>query len=101
MADDAGRIVALDPTSGPLARRDDREFKDRPESLDGQVIGLVANGLGRGEPFMDALYDELTQLAGLNGAVRVLKSSVSVPPEPADWSRLTSEATVAVTGFGG
>ena len=33
--------------------------------------------------------------------VPVVKGSVSVPPDPGDWSRLTSEASVAITGFGG
>ena len=65
------------------------------------VIGLVANGLGRGEVLLDRLYDRLSEDAEMNGAVRVLKPSVSVAPEPGDWARLTSEATVAITGFGG
>ncbi|MBW2271308.1 MAG: hypothetical protein JRH16_22380 [Deltaproteobacteria bacterium] len=96
-----GRLVALDPTSGPLERRDDRTFRSHPASLDGQVIALVANGLGQGEPFLAALYQELEGQVELAGAVRVLKTSVSVPPEPADWARITSEASVAITGFGG
>ena len=37
----------------------------------------------------------------LGKPIRVRKGSVSVPPEPDDWHRLTTEATVAVTGFGG
>ncbi len=94
-------LIGLDPTSGPLTRTDDRKLKPRPASLDGQVIALVANGLGRGEEMLDALYEQLAQHAELSGAVRVLKPSVSVPPEPADWARITSEATVAITGFGG
>lgn len=93
--------IGLDPTSGPLERREARQMRPRPRALDGHVIGLVANGLGRGELLLDALYGELAADSALNGAVRVLKSSVSVPPEPADWARLTSEATVAITGFGG
>lgn len=93
--------IGLDPTSGPLERRDSRKLRERPTKLDGHVVGLVANGLGRGQEFLDALYEELAKTAQLTGAVRVLKPSVSVPPEPADWARLTSEATVAITGFGG
>ena len=50
---------------------------------------------------MDALYDEMTKEAELAGAVRVLKDNVSVPPSKEDWARLTSDATVAITGFGG
>ena len=93
--------IGLDPSSGPLERRDDRRLRERPVSLDGHVIGWVANGLGRGEELLDAVYERLSGRAELNGAVKVLKHSVSVPPEPEDWARLTSEATVAVTGFGG
>ncbi len=93
--------IALDPTSGPLERRDERALKPRPRSLDGHVVGLVANGLGRGELLLDRMYERLSADTELAGAVRVLKPSVSVAPEPADWARLTSEATVAITGFGG
>ena len=93
--------IGLDPSSGPLERRDERRLRARPDSLDGHVIGLVANGLGRGEELLDAVYERLSGRAELNGAVKVLKHSVSVPPEPEDWARLTSEATVAITGFGG
>jgi len=93
--------IGLDPTSGPLERRDERELRPRPESLDGHVIGLVANGLGRGEELLDRVYHGIAERTGAAGAVRVLKPGVSVPPEPADWARLTSEATVAITGFGG
>jgi len=95
------RWIGLDPTSGPLERKDERALRPRPASLDGQVIGLVANGLGRGEALLDAVYARLAEEARLAGSVRVLKSSVSVPPEPADWARITSEASVAITGFGG
>ena len=56
-------IVALDPTSGPLDRKDPRAFPERPETLNGAVVGLVANGLGEGQKMMDALYDELNKEA--------------------------------------
>ncbi len=96
-----GEWIGLDPTSGPLERKDERTLRPRPDALDGQVIGLVANGLGRGEVLLERLYEHLSADAEITGSVRVLKPSVSVPPEPADWARLTSEATVAITGFGG
>ncbi len=65
------------------------------------MVGLVANGLGEGEIFLDALYDELTKLSDPLAPLKVVKSSVSIPPDPGDWRRLTEEATVAITGFGG
>ena len=77
-----GEWIGLDPTSGPLERKEERALRARPDALDGQVIGLVANGLGRGELLLDALYDRLSSDAKPAGAVRVLKSSVSVPPSP-------------------
>ena len=94
-------IVVLDPTSGPLDRKDPRAFPDRLDTLNGAVVGLVANGLGQGQMMMDALYEELNKEAELVGAVRVLKRSVSIPPDKPDWERLVSEVTVAITGMGG
>lgn len=94
-------ITALDPTSGPVDRTDDHVFPARPSTLDGAVIGIVANGLGRGELFLDHLFDEIAGQYDVLGKVKVVKGSVSIPPDPGDWSRLTSEATVAITGFGG
>jgi hypothetical protein len=94
-------ITGLDPTSGPINPGGDRRLAPRPTSLDGAVVGLVCNGLGRGEQFLDEVLEYLATHDSLAGSVKVVKGSVSVPPEPGDWARLTSEATVAITGFGG
>lgn len=94
-------IVALDPTSGPVDGTARRRLAARPRSLAGQRLGLVVNGLGYSERFLDALGAELLATTDLDGVVKVVKSSVSVPPDPGDWSRLTEGATVAITGFGG
>jgi hypothetical protein len=99
--DAAKPLIGLDPSSGLLTPSPGKDRpQPRPASLRGAVVGLVANGLGRAEPFLHRLYDELSR-DGTAGAVPVLKTSVSSPPEPQDWARLTSEATVAVTGVGG
>jgi hypothetical protein len=95
------KLIGLDPTSGPLERRDERTLPDRPARIDGRVIGLVANGLGESQAFLDAVYEELIRESETIASVRVLKSSVSVPPEPADWARLTSETSLAIAGMGG
>ena len=95
-----GSLIGLDPTSGPLP--DARGGPaPRPSSLDGAVIGLVANGLGEAERFLGALYEELAAKTAVAGVVPVLKPSVSVPPDRDDWQRLTTEVTAAITGFGG
>jgi hypothetical protein len=94
-------ITGLDPTSGPIGGGDDRRLAPRPRTLSGHVVGLVANGLGRGEEMMAALYEELAGVDDLLGKIAVRKGSVSIPPDPGDWRRLTEGATVAITGFGG
>lgn len=94
-------IVALDPTGGPVEATPGRRLAPRPASLSGQRLGLVVNGLGYSERFLDALAAELLAITEIDGVVKVVKSSVSVPPDPGDWSRLTDGATVAITGFGG
>jgi len=94
-------IVALDPTSGPIDPTETRRLATRPSSLKGQRLGIVVNGLGYSERFLDLLGEELLADGELAGVVKVVKSSVSVPPEPGDWDRLTEGATVAITGFGG
>jgi hypothetical protein len=101
MTDTTKPLIGLDPSIGPLLAKPGRDRpQSRPASLNGGVVGLVANGLGEAEAFLRSLYDELSR-DGTAGAVPVVKSSVSVPPDPQDWARLTSEATVAITGFGG
>ena len=94
-------IIALDPTAAAPPAEARRSLARRPERLDGAVVGLVINGLGRAGDFLTAVFEELTASAPVVGALPVVKGSVSVPPDPGDWSRLTSEASVAITGFGG
>jgi len=93
-------ITALDPTSGPVDG-DGKSLAPRPHSLNGQVLGLVCNGLGRGEEMLEAVARNLQATDELAGVIKVVKGSVSIPPYPGDWSRLTEGATVAITGFGG
>ena len=40
-----------------------------PARLDGAVVGLVVNGLGRAEPFLAAVFDEELAAKPLVGAV--------------------------------
>ena len=94
-------LIGLDPTSGPIGGPSSKRLAPRPVSLTGQVVGIVANGLGEGETFLDALFDELSEIDDILGMVKVVKGSVSIPPYADDWKRLTEGATVAITGFGG
>ena len=48
------RLVALDPDERAAAADEQRTLARRPDRLDGAVVGLVVNGLGRAEDFLDA-----------------------------------------------
>lgn len=93
-------IVTLDPTTGFGS---DQEFPlaARPETLRGQTLALVCNGLGDSEVMLDAIADTLTATDGLAGTVKVIKHSLAVPPQPEQWAEIHAHATVAITGFGG
>ena len=93
-------IIGLDPSSGPLQETGGQSAV-RPDSLDGVVIGLVSNGLGRSDDILDRVAKEIEQLQPVARVVAVRKPSVSVPPDPIDWEKLINEVTVAVAGFGG
>ena len=94
-------IITLDPTNGALDAATPLALAPRPASLDGQVLGIIANGLGDSEIMFDALADMLVEHDGVADAVKIVKAGVAVAPYPEQWERVTSTATVAVTGFGG
>jgi hypothetical protein len=94
-------IITLDPTNGPLDATTPLELAPRPATLDGQVLGIVANGLGDSEIMFDAIADALAEADGIADVVKVVKAGVAVAPYPEQWDSLTARATVAVTGFGG
>jgi hypothetical protein len=93
-------LIGLDPTSGPLPERE-HGTAPRSASIEGAVVGVVSNGLGESDRFLQAISRELAELGGTKSAVFVRKPSVSVPPDPMDWEKLISQVTVAVAGFGG
>ena len=94
-------VTIVDPTSGPLERRDARAMPPRPVTLHGATVGLIANGLGESVALFDALAVELRRELELAGTIVVQQANTAIAPSKADWQRLVSEATVVVTGFGG
>ena len=95
------RLSVLDPTSGLPDREGSRKPAERPDTLNGAVVAMVVNGFGESSLLLDALYEEINYYAETSGKIKVIKSGVSVPPEKADWAKITSEATVGVTALGG
>lgn len=91
-------FVGLDPRPASSRQRG-RRLAVRPDSLEDCVLGLVVNELQ--EDMMTALGDEVARRIGARSVVKVRKSGLAVPMDGADWDRLTSEAQVAITGYGG
>jgi hypothetical protein len=94
-------LVTLDPTTGSFDEDSGFTRAPRPASLAGHTLGIIANGLGRSELMFDALAERLTKWDDIAATVKVVKPSVAVPAWPEQWDAVVSQATVAVTGFGG
>ncbi len=94
-------VLALDPTTGGVETGASMDFAPRPRTLEGQVLGIVANGLGISEVMFDRVGEILRERDGLAGVVKVVKPSLAVPAWPEQWAEITEHATVAITGFGG
>ena len=94
-------VSTLDPTTATPEASGAPVLAPRPADLEGQVLGIVANGLGLSEAMFDALAAALCEEHGVRSVVKVVKPSVAVPPWPEQWEEITTQATVAVTGFGG
>jgi hypothetical protein len=94
-------VFTLDPTTGGVDVGAHLTLAPRPASLEGQVLGIVANGLGISEVMFDHLGELLREHHGLAGVVKIVKPSVAVPAWPQQWAEIVEHATVAITGFGG
>lgn len=97
-------VVGLDPTSvAQRTRPGDAlpQIAARSPSLEGAVVGVIGNGLNRANELLAAVIDEIRRHHPIAGHISITKRGVSVPPDPADWERLTNGASVAITGFGG
>ena len=94
-------VIGLEPTGMQQPAPSARTIAARKADLDGAVVGLVSNGVGRSADLLRAIHDRLAKRYRLVGSFLVGKPNRSVPPTPADWRRLTSEASVAITAFGG
>src|SRR5687767_6327324 len=92
-------LICLDPTNAPRSRS--RRAASRAPSLDNAVVGLVSNTLGRSQELLMRLYREISSVAPGATPLEIVKPHKSVPPTADDWQRLTTGATVAITGFGG
>ncbi|MDA1257198.1 MAG: hypothetical protein O3C10_05060 [Chloroflexi bacterium] len=92
------KIRVLDPTGRPTIVQ--QGMARRPESLDGAVVGLLANQKLNAEPLLEAIYDVLAERFELGGRVAVNKGDASRPAPPEVLDSLASEVDVVITANG-
>jgi hypothetical protein len=88
----------LDPTVEPLPA--EGVVADRPTTLDGLTIGLLANGKLNSEEMLTAIHDVLADRFEFGGIVERNKHNASRPCPGDIIDELVDECDVVVTSSG-
>ncbi|MDP6184044.1 MAG: hypothetical protein QF609_09515 [Gammaproteobacteria bacterium] len=94
----ANTIRVLDPTFERVISQ--QGMADRPTTLNGAVVGLMANSKKNAEPLLEAIYDVLSERFEFGGRHAVNKGNASAPAEPEFLDKLASEVDVVITSNG-
>ncbi len=92
------KIRVLDPTGQPTIAQ--QGMAPRPDTLDGAVVGLLANQKLNAEPLLEAIYDVLSERFELGGRVAVNKGDASRPAAPEVLDSIASDVDVVITANG-
>ena len=98
MASTNGHITTLDPTVAPLPA--DGVVADRPSSLDGLTVGLLANGKLNSEEMLTAVHDVLADRFEFGGVVERNKLNASRPCPPEIIDEMVDLCDVVITSSG-
>lgn len=93
-----GHITTLDPTVAPLSA--DGVVADRPTSLDGLTVGLLANGKLNSEEMLTALHDALADRFEFSGVVERNKLNASRPCPSEIIDEIVDLCDVVITSSG-
>ena len=93
-----GTLRVLDPTYEPAVAA--QAMADRPESLDGKTVGLLANDKRNAEPLLEAIYDVLAERFDVAGRHAINKGDSGRPAEPQLLDDLSAEVDVVITANG-
>jgi hypothetical protein len=72
----------------------------RLESLDGVVLGLLANGKANSERLLDLIAEELGRRHAIKDVVRITKSHPSLPPPEEDVESLARQTLAVLSAIG-
>ena len=91
-------IIALDPTVAPLPS--EGVVADRPTTLDGLTVGLLANGKLNSEEMLTAIHDVLADRFEFAGVVERNKRNASRPCPEEIIDEVVDLCDVVITSSG-
>ena len=94
----AEEIKVLDPTIKPKTQSS--LLADRPESLDGLTVGLLANGKKNSVELLQYVYEILKEEHGLGSVIEDDKGNASRPCPPDLLEQLANQCDVIITASG-
>lgn len=94
----AERLRVLDPTVQPIPA--EGVVADRPETLDGKVIGLLANGKLNSEEILALAQEVLADRYEFKGVVARNKRNASRPCPEEIIDELVEQCDVVITSSG-
>ena len=91
-------IVVLDPTTAPLPV--DARLAQRPDTLDGKVLGVLSNNKNNASALLDNVYGLLSERYEFSSVIRRSKPDVSRPCPEETVEDLASQCDLIITAIG-
>mgnify|MGYP000844783511 FL=1 len=91
-------VEVLDPTISP--RKETTLLADRPETLDGSIVGLLANGKRNSEELLEYVYEILNEKHNLGVMIADNKGNASRPCPPDLLQNMAEKCDVVITASG-
>ena len=93
-----GRLVVLDPTVEPVPAT--AVIAQRPEGLDGKIIGLLANGKHNADELLEMVHEILADRFEFKGVVAKNKCNASRPCPDDIMRELAEQCDLVITASG-
>ena len=94
----ATRLEVLDPTADSIPA--DSVIAPRPDTLDGKVVGLLANGKRNADVMLEMVHEILADTYEFKGVVIRNKGNASRPCPRDMLEELVDQCDVAITASG-
>ena len=91
-------IEVLDPTV--LPQKESTLLADRPETLNGSIVGLLANGKRNSEELLEHVYEILNEEHNLGVMIADNKGNASRPCPPELLQDMADKCDIVITDSG-